>query len=114
MLVLNSADLKSEGIDCQGKSQIIFYNTPFSKGRSFPKEDREKAFAICKKYLQIDIVCLIVESPNKLTLWREMKKPLPAEKMAASSNATTKYRNPRRASQAKSKEANINTPAAKV
>lgn len=113
MLVLNSAELKSQGIDCQGKSQIIFYNTPFSKGRSFATKDREKAFAICKKYLQIDIVCLIVESPNKLTLWREMKKPLPAENIAASSNAT-KYKNPRRASQAKSKEANINAPAAKV
>ncbi|NER33621.1 MAG: hypothetical protein F6J93_06120 [Oscillatoria sp. SIO1A7] len=113
MLVLNVADLKSQGIDYQGKSQIVFYNTPFSKGRSFPKEEREKAIAICKKYLQIDIVCLIVESQNKLTLWREMKKPLPADNTAASSSNATKYKNPRRASQAKSKEAIINAPAAK-
>lgn len=113
MLLLNAAELKSQGIDCQGKSQITFYSTSFSKGRSFAKEDREQAIAICKKYLQADIVCLIVESQSRLTLWREIKKPLPAETIPANPIAA-KYRNPRRASRAESRAVNINRPAPKV
>lgn len=113
MLLLKAAELKLQGIDCQGKSQIEFYSTPFSKGRSFAKEDREKAVAICKKYLQADIVCLIVESQSKLTLWQEMKQPLPAAGKLPAKPSAAKYRNPRRA-RAESRAANINRPAPKV
>ncbi|WP_017717409.1 hypothetical protein [Kamptonema formosum] len=95
MLVLRVEELELQGFAFQAASQMAFNNTIFTKGQSFSQQDRQEALATCNKYLRSDILCLIVESEGKLTLWRESKDlNLPEKQLPIPSGASAKYQNP--------------------
>ncbi|MEB3827521.1 hypothetical protein [Phormidium sp. CCY1219] len=73
MLFLRAEDLELQGIPCQETGQLVLHNTLFTAAQSFSPKGRQAAVQMCQKYLKADIVCLIVESPEKITLWRENK-----------------------------------------
>ncbi len=93
--MLRAEELELQGFAFQTASQMAFNNTIFTKGQSFSEQDRQEALGTCNKYLKSDILCLIVESEGKLTLWRESKDlNLPEEKIPINSGASAKYQNP--------------------
>jgi hypothetical protein len=93
--VLRVEELEIQGFAFQAKSQMVFNNTKFTKCQSFSQADRPEALATCNKYLKLDVLCLIVESEEKLTLWRESKDlNRPEEQIPLKSGATAKYQNP--------------------
>ena len=93
--MLRVEELEVQGFAFQAKSQMVFNNTIFTKGQSFSQQDRKEALGICNKYLKSDILCLIVENDEKLTLWRESKDlNRPEEQIPLKSGATGKYQNP--------------------
>jgi hypothetical protein len=96
VLVLRVEELELQGFAFQAASQIVFNKTILlTKGKCFSLEERQKALATCNKYLKLDVLCLIVESEEKLTLWRESKDlNLPEEEIPLPSGATAKYQNP--------------------
>ncbi|MBD1937288.1 hypothetical protein [Microcoleus sp. FACHB-68] len=94
MLLLHAEELGLLGIAFQATSQLVYQNTRFTKGPSFPTDERQAAITSCNKYLRADIVCLIIENDGYLTLWPEKKDiNLPAQQPAISSSEPSKYQN---------------------
>lgn len=89
--MLRAEELELQGFAFQTASQMAFNNTIFTKDQSFSQQDRQEALGSCNKYLKSDILCLIVESEGKLTLWRES---MPEEQLPINGGGSAKYQNP--------------------
>jgi hypothetical protein len=94
VFLLQAEELGLLGIVFQAASQLAYQNTRFTKGPSFPTDERQAAITSCNKYLRADIVCLIIENEGFLTLWSENKNiNLPAQQPAIPSRELSKYQN---------------------
>jgi hypothetical protein len=71
MLLFTVEDLESQGIPYQQKSQFVFQGKLFTKSTSFSKKVRQTAIEIYKNYLNSGVFCLLVESPDYLTICRQ-------------------------------------------
>lgn len=118
MFLLQAEELGLLGIVFQAASQLAYQNTRFTKGPSFPTDERQAAITICNKYLRADILCLIVETEGYLTLWSESKKNinLPAQQPAIPSSDSAKYQNALTSPHCQLKTANsqVNTVTSKT
>lgn len=93
-MLLHAEELGLLGLAFQATSLLVYQNTRFIKGPSFPTDERQAAIISCNKYLRADIVCLIVENEGYLTLWSENKNiNLPAQQPAIPTNQETKFQN---------------------
>lgn len=108
MLLLRAEELGHLGIAFQAASQLVFQDTLFIKGPSFPTDERQAAITSCNKYLKADILCLIVENQGYFTLWPENKDlNLPEKETVMPSEGVTKYQNSLPSSQAKLKPESV-------
>lgn len=77
MLILSAQELESKGIPYLAASTILFQERLFVKGQSFSQRVRQVAIDLYAEYLSSGIHCLLVESAEQLTFWRELES-LPA------------------------------------
>lgn len=93
MLLLRAEDLESQGISCQSVSEFVFHNTTFKKGQSFPKSNRQAAIESCNRYLRANVICLVIETQAKLTLWAANSELNQVEEVSVKSSDASRYDN---------------------
>jgi hypothetical protein len=72
MLFAIPEELELQGVPYKEASQIAFQNRYFIRALDFPKNARKAAVKFCN--LNSDLLCLLVESQNYLTVWLENKE----------------------------------------
>lgn len=73
MLILNAQELESQGIPYLAASRILFQERLLIKGQSFSQRVRQVAINLYAEYLRSGVICLLVESTEQLTFWRELE-----------------------------------------
>ena len=74
MMVLHAASLERRGIHYRTSKQIQVRGRTFQKAESFSKRVYAVALAQCEQQQVEGTLCLLVESEDVLTIWREVKK----------------------------------------
>ena len=78
MMVLHASSLEKRGIHYRTSKQIQVRGRTFQKAESFSKRVYEVALAYCEQQQVEGTLCLLVESEDVLTIWREVKKTPPS------------------------------------
>ena len=73
MIVLQAASLEKRGIHYRTAKHIQVRGRTFQKAESFSKRVHAVAVAQCEQHQVEGTLCLLVESENVLTIWREVK-----------------------------------------
>ncbi len=73
-MVLQAASLEKRGIYYRTSKQIQVRGRTFQKAESFSKRVYAVAIAQCEQQQVEGTLCLLVESEDVLTIWREVKK----------------------------------------
>lgn len=71
MIVLNTEELEQQGIPFRAASKIVFQDHLFVKGQSFSTRLRQVAIDLCASYKTSGVSCLLLETSELLTIWRE-------------------------------------------
>lgn len=71
MLLFTVEELERRGIPYSQKSQFVFQGRNFTKSTSFSQSIRQKAIDLYKSYLNSGTFCMLVESPDYLTICRQ-------------------------------------------
>ena len=74
MMVLHASSLEKRGIHYRTSKQIQVRGRTFQKAESFSKRVYAVAVAQCDQQQVEGTLCLLVESEDVLTIWREVKK----------------------------------------
>ena len=74
MMVLHAASLEKRGIYYRTSKQIQVRGRTFQKAESFSKRVYAVAIAQCEQQQVEGSLCLLVESEDVLTIWREVKR----------------------------------------
>lgn len=74
MMVLHAASLEKRGIHYRTSKQIQVRGRTFQKAESFSKRVYAVAVAQCEQQQVEGTLCLLVESEDVLTIWREVKR----------------------------------------
>ena len=94
MVVLHAASLEKRGIHYRTSKQIQVRGRTFQKAESFSKRVYAVALAQCEQQQVEGTLCLLVESADVLTIWREVKKTKrssPNQSQMFNRSAHTKY-----------------------
>ena len=86
MIVLQAASLEKRGIHYRTAKHIQVRGRTFQKAESFSKRVHAVAVAQCEQQQVEGTLCLLVESENVLTIWREVKV-MPSRSIPSSANA---------------------------
>ena len=87
MIVLQAASLEKRGIHYRTAKHIQVRGRTFQKAESFSKRVHAVAVAQCEQYQVEGTLCLLVESANVLTIWREVKMMPKNRSIPSSANA---------------------------
>lgn len=71
LLFTTKEKLELQNISRSNTYQIIFRNKVLTRGPDFSKNSKEIALEFCKIHYGCDRLCLLVEHPNYLSLWKE-------------------------------------------
>ena len=71
LLFTTKEKLELQNISRPNTFQIIFRNKVLTRGPDFSKNSKETALEFCKIHCGGDRLCLLVEYPNYLSLWKE-------------------------------------------
>lgn len=71
MLIFTVEELENRGIPYKQKSQFTYNGKLFTKSTSFSLSFRQIAVDLYKNYLNSGIFCMLVESPDYLTICRQ-------------------------------------------
>jgi hypothetical protein len=71
MLVFTVEELENRGIPYKQKSQFTYNGKQFTKSTSFSHSVRQTALDLYKSYLNSGVFCMLVESPDYLTICRQ-------------------------------------------
>lgn len=74
MMVLHASSLEKRGIHYRTSKQIQVRGRTFQKAESFSKRVYAVAIAQCEQQQVEGTLCLLVESEDVLTIWREVKR----------------------------------------
>ncbi|NET07101.1 MAG: hypothetical protein F6K16_20845 [Symploca sp. SIO2B6] len=97
MLVLTTKQLEHQGVSIQDANeafQIRTSNKVFTRGRNFPKNEREAAVKFGHKYLDDGVFCFIAENHNCLTVWVEQKEEIFPNSNISKYNTHNNYSTP--------------------
>ena len=71
MIIVRAKDLDRKGILHRATSQLVLRNQMYVKGQSFSTHFRRAALDLCKSYQKSGLKCLLVDSGEHLTIWRQ-------------------------------------------
>ncbi|WP_088893117.1 hypothetical protein [Leptolyngbya ohadii] len=73
MLILNAQILESQGIPYRAASKILFQERLFVKRQTFSQRVKQVAINLYEEYVNSGIPCLLIESTEQITFWRELQ-----------------------------------------
>jgi len=71
MLLFTVEELEQRGVPYSQKSQFMFQGRLFTKTISFSHRIRETAIDLYKSYLNSGVFCMLVETPEYVTICRQ-------------------------------------------
>jgi len=71
--VYRSQDLLAKGINPEIATTLTFRGKTLSKGVTFTPDQRERAYELCRLYLDTNILSILTDYLGSLTLWFEQK-----------------------------------------
>jgi len=71
MLLFTVEELERHGVPYSQKSQFFFQGRQFTKTVSFSQRIRQNAIDLYRSYLNAGVFCLLVETPEYLTICRQ-------------------------------------------
>lgn len=73
MIFFTAKELERQGVPYRAASRIKIQDQMFVKGQSFSMQLRDAAVNICESYQESGLQCLLVDSGEHLTIWRQDK-----------------------------------------
>ena len=95
MMVLRAASLEKRGIHYRTAQRIQVRGRTFQKAESFSKRVYAVAIAQCEQQQVEGLLCLLVESEDVLTIWREVQDLNPSHPYWVTSRDNFLNRSPR-------------------
>lgn len=71
MMFFTVKELERQGVSYRAASRLKIHNQMFVKGQSFSTQRRDAAVNICESYQKSGLQCLLVDSGEHLTIWRQ-------------------------------------------
>ena len=79
MLLVFSAELKSQGIEHKTATSFFFQGNLFERGVAFSNRLYGLAIETCRKELAAGGFCLLVDNHTHLTIWHQKLSPIRSE-----------------------------------